>query len=169
MKTYVKILFLALAICLSFNFIALAKPQPAANAPELSSDISENISKFPRTVIDYDHSLLNQEDQKVLAVLIEASRFIDNIYWKQVSEENPALRKQLVTAASSSEKQKQALELFDLMKGRWNRLEEDKPFIAPFGEKGKKPQGAGFYPADMTKEEFEKWVATNPGDKEKFQ
>jgi len=169
MKTYVKILFFALAICLSFNFIALAKPQPAANAPELSSDISETISKFPRTVIDYDHSLLNQEDQKVLTVLIEASRFIDNIFWKQVSEENPALRKQLVTTASSSEKQKQALELLDLMKGRWNRLEEDKPFIGPFGEKGKKPLGAGSYPVDMTKEEFEKWIAANPGDKEKFQ
>lgn len=169
MKTNVKILFYALAICLSFNFTALAKPQPSANGPELSSDISETISKFPRTVIDYDHSLLNPEDQKVLAVLIEASRFIDNIFLKQVSEENPALRKQLLTAASSSEKQKQALELFDLMKGRWNRLEEDKPFIGPFGEKGKKPLGAGSYPADMTKEEFEKWVAANPGDKEKFQ
>lgn len=169
MKTNVRILFYALAICLSFNFTALAKPQPSANGPELSSDISETISKFPRTVIDYDHSLLNQEDQKVLAVLIEASRFIDNIFLKQVSEENPALRKQLLTAASSSEKQKQALELFDLMKGRWNRLEEDKPFIGPFGEKGKKPLGAGSYPADMTKEEFEKWVVANPGDKEKFQ
>jgi peptidase M49-like protein len=169
MKIYVKILFFALAICFSFNFLALAKPQPASNGPELSSDIAETLSKFPRTVIDYDHSLLNQEDQKVLAVLIEASRFIDNIFWKQVSEENPALRKQLVAAAASSEKQKQALELFDLMKGRWNRLEEDKPFIGPFGEKGKKPLGAGAYPVDMTKEEFEKWIAAHPEDKEKFQ
>jgi hypothetical protein len=169
MNSNIKILLLTLAICLSFNFFALAKPEPAANTPELSSDIAETISKFPRTVIDYDHSLLNQEDQKVLGVLIEASRFIDNIYWKQVSEENPALRKQLLTAASSSEKYKQALELFDLMKGRWDRLEEDKPFIAPFGEKGKKPLGAGFYPVDMTKEEFEKWVSANPNDKDAFQ
>lgn len=169
MKTYFKNLFLTLAICLCFNFIVLARPEPPPNVPELSSDIPETISKFPRTVIDYDHSLLNQEDQKVLAVLIEASRFIDNIYWKQVSEENPALRKQLLTSASTSEKYKQALELFDLMKGRWNRLEEDKPFIGPFGDQGKKPLGAAFYPVDMTKEEFEKWIASNPGDKEKFE
>jgi hypothetical protein len=169
MNINLKILFLTLAICLSLNFVVLAKPEPGTTAPELSTDISETISKFPRTVIDYDHSLLSQEDQKVLGVLIEASKFIDNIYWKQVSEENPALRKQLVTAASSSEKYKDALELFDLMKGRWNRLEEDKPFIAPFGNKGKKPLGAGFYPVDMTKEEFEKWVAANPGDKDAFQ
>jgi hypothetical protein len=169
MKIYIKIFFLSLAISLCFSFIVLAKPEPAANAPELSSDIPETLSKFPRIVIDYDHSLLNAEDQKVLGVLIEAARPIDNIFWKQVSEENPALRKQLVAASSSSEKYKSSLDLFDLMKGRWNRLEEDKPFIGPFGEKGKKPEGAAFYPVDMTKEEFEKWVSANPGDKENFE
>lgn len=167
MKTYIKILFLSFVIC--FSFIPLAKPEPPANAPELSSDIPETLSKFPRIVIDYDHSLLNQEDQKVLGVLIQAARFIDNIFWKQVSEDNPALRKQLVAAAGSSDRNKQALELFDIMKGRWNRLEEDKPFIGPFGEKGKKPLGAASYPVDITKEEFEKWVSANPGDKEAFQ
>ena len=55
------------------------------------------------------------------------------------------------------------------MKGRWDRLKEDEPFIAPFSEQGKKPEGAGFYPADMTKQEFEKWIAGHPEDKEKFQ
>ena len=108
MKIYIKIFFLSLAISLCFSFIVLAKPEPAANAPELSSDISETLSKFPRIVIDYDHSLLNAEDQKVLGVLIEAARPIDNIFWKQVSEENPALRKQLVAASSSSDKYKVA-------------------------------------------------------------
>ena len=100
---------------------------------------------------------------------MKPARSIDNIFWKQVSEENPAFRKQLITAASTSDKHKQALDLFDIMKGRWNRLEEEKPFIGPFGEKGKKPEGAAFYPADMTKEEFEKWVSANPSEKDAFQ
>ena len=54
------------------------------------------------------------------------------------------------------------------MKGRWNRLEEDKPFIGPFGEKGEKPAGAAFYPEDITKEEFEKWVKAHPEDQDAF-
>jgi hypothetical protein len=169
MKTYIKIFFITLAICLCYSFILLARPEPATNSPELSPDIPEIQAKFPRIVIDYDHSLLNQEDQKVLGILIDAARFIDDIFWKQVSEENPAVRKQLVAAAASSDKYKKALDLFDIMKGRWNRLEEDKPFIAPFGEKGKKPLGAASYPKDMTKEEFEKWISVNPGDKDAFQ
>jgi hypothetical protein len=52
------------------------------------------------------------------------------------------------------------------MKGPWDRLDEEHPFI---DAAGKKPAGAGFYPSDMTKEEFEAWIAAHPEDKEKFQ
>ncbi len=169
MKPYFKVLFLSLAICLCCTLMTVARPDSASNPTELSKDIPEILAKFPRIVIDYDHTLLNEEDTKVLALLIDASRFIDDIFWKQVSEDNPALRKQLLSLAASSEKYRQALQLFDVMKGRWNRLEEDKPFMGPFGEKGKKPPGAAFYPAGMTKEEFEKWVSANPGDRDAFQ
>ena len=33
-------------------------------------------------------------------------------------------------------------------------LNDNKPFISDFGAK---PDGANFYPADITKEEFEAW------------
>ncbi len=41
---------------------------------------------------------------------------------------------------------------------------ERKPFL---GDKAH-PPGAGYYPEDMTKAEFEAWIAKHPGDKEKF-
>src|SRR5699024_11481226 len=36
----------------------------------------------------------------------------------------------------------------------WDRLDNNRPFVDGVGSK---PLGANFYPADMTKEEFEKW------------
>jgi hypothetical protein len=39
--------------------------------------------------------------------------------------------------------------------GPWDRLDNNKPFIEGFGPKN---PGANFYPADMTKKEFEEWV-----------
>ena len=33
----------------------------------------------------------------------------------------------------------------------------------------KKPLGAGFYPTDMTKDEFEKYVAAHPSQKDELQ
>src|SRR5699024_8615868 len=38
--------------------------------------------------------------------------------------------------------------------GPWDRLDNNRPFVDGVGSK---PLGANFYPADMTKEEFEKW------------
>jgi hypothetical protein len=81
-----------------------------------------------------------------------------------VSEENPALRTEL-----KSHPNPLAPKIFEMMKGRWDRMDANKPLISPFGEAGKRPSGAGFYPTDMTKEEFEKWIAAHPEDKEKFQ
>jgi len=40
--------------------------------------------------------------------------------------------------------------------GPWERLKDNEPFVEGYG---KKPDGAGFYPADMTKEEFEVFVS----------
>jgi hypothetical protein len=48
--------------------------------------------------------------------------------------------------------------------GPFNRLEDDKPFIGT----DKKPLGANFYPADMTKEEFENYIKNNPKDEKSF-
>ena len=47
------------------------------------------------------------------------------------------------------------LNLFDLNFGPWNRFDENKPFWGdtPW------PEGAGFYPTDMTRAEYDKWLA----------
>ncbi len=163
MKLRQQILRILLVLLLAFNSAAIAQ----SPSLEVSQEIPEVLKKFPRTVIDYDRSLLNEEEKKVVAILIEASKTIDLLFYKQVSEKNIELR-QTLQSLSKSHQYNQALELFDLMKGRWNRLEEDKPFIAPFGEKGEKPPGAAFYPEDMTKEEFEKWVKAHPEDQDAF-
>src|SRR5439155_12507088 len=47
----------------------------------------------------------------------------------------------------------------------WDRLKNDEPFI---GTK-KKPAGAAFYPEDLTKEEFESYVAAHPDKRDELQ
>lgn len=163
---------------LVFPFLALLliwglESGKTADAPvpqlQVVPDIEERLAQFPETVIDYDHELLNAEEQKVVAKLIEASREIHEIFFLQVSEENPAARKQLAAQAEGSVVHQRGLRYFDLMMGRWDRLAGNEPFISPFGPEGKKSPGAGFYPPDMTKEEFEKWIASHPDDQEKLQ
>ena len=151
-----------------------ATPSTASSQPmtqtatklSIKPDTPQRLATIPKTPIDYDRSLLNENEQQVLAKLIEASKLIDEIFWRQASEENPALRDRLARQAQESDLDRAGYDLFMAMKGRWDSLAKDEPFIEPFGAAGAKPAGAAFYPADMKKEELEKYVAAHPDQKE---
>jgi hypothetical protein len=87
---------------------------------------------------------------------------MSEIYLRQRSEMNPEWREQI--AALDGPDRDILLNLFDLHFGPWDTLDENKPF---FGDTPM-PDGAGFYPADITREEFENWVAEHPEDEAAF-
>src|SRR5688572_27947762 len=131
----------------------------------VKADTPARLAQLPRTPIDYDRSLLTENERQVVARLIEASKHIDEIYWLQVSEQNPQWRAQLAAQANASPLDRAGYDYFLASKGPWDRLDEDHPFIGDM----KKPAGAAFYPADLTKEEFEAYVAAHPDQKEALQ
>jgi len=137
----------------------------AANEMTIAADTPQRVAQFPTTVIDYDHALLNDNERQVVARLIEASRLIDEIFWRQVSEKNPALRDRLQKQAGDSFLARAGYDYFIINKGPWDRLKSDEPFIGT----RPKPPGAAFYPEDLTKEEFEKYVAAHPDQKDALQ
>lgn len=163
MKKLLFALALLLAACKQTETAAPPAQQNAAANENIKADVPQRLAQLPKTTVDYDRSLLSAEEQQVVQKLIEASQHIDEIYWLQVSEENPQLRAKLQQAAGNSDLDRAAYEYFLANKGKWDRLKEDEPFIAPFD---KKPEGAAFYPADLTKEELEKYVAAHPDQKE---
>jgi hypothetical protein len=139
----------------------------AAGAPAslvLAPDIQQRLRQVPPTRLDYDRSLLDENETAALRKLLDASRLIDTIFLRQVSEENPALRETLLLSIKQPGVP-EALRYFMINKGPWDRLKENEPFLGTRA----KPPGAGFYPPDLTKEEFEKWVSSHPQDREAFQ
>jgi len=138
----------------------------SASAPlTFAPDIPARLAQLPRTPVDYDRKLLNEREARVAQKLVEASRFLDEIFLRQVWQGNPALHNRLAAAVRAGEPgAAQALALFELHKGPWDRLKGDQPFLGT----QKKPAGAGFYPEDLTKAELEAWLAKHPEDKEAF-
>ncbi|HDP66909.1 MAG TPA: peptidase [Candidatus Marinimicrobia bacterium] len=122
--------------------------------------IKEELAKLAPVELQADLSGLSSKDFQVLIRLVETAKIIDELFLLQVSRENPAIR----SALQQSEDPQDSLYLkfFSIMFGPWNRLAEHHPFI---NEK-KKPTGAGFYPEDMTKEEFLKAVKQDHTKKE---
>lgn len=88
---------------------------------------------------------LSDNQREMIRLLIEASKIMDNLYWRQAYGDD---YRSWVDSIDVGDVRRFA----ELNYGPWDRLDDDKPFIDGVGPK---PLGANFYPADMTKEEFE--------------
>ena len=99
---------------------------------------------FPVT-LSADIKHLSDNQKKMLAVLIEASVIMDNLFWKQAfgQDKNTFL---------SEINEPQVQNFAAINYGPWDRLNGDQVFLSDTNEKR---LGAQFYPADMTKAEFE--------------
>ncbi len=122
--------------------------------------VNEQLEKLAPVDLQCDLSSLSVNNKKALAKLVQAGKIIDQLFLLQVSPYNPQLLEQLQNDA----KAQQHLDLFNVMFGPWNRLEEHTPFL----KVGEKPLGAGFYPEDMTKEEFSAAFKDKPELKKQF-
>ncbi|ACV26987.1 dipeptidyl-peptidase 3 family protein [Kangiella koreensis] len=93
-----------------------------------------------------DLSHLSANQKKMISLLIDAGKIMDNLFWKQAYGDKEAL-----LAKIEDPKAKQ----FAIINyGPWDRLDGNKPFIEGYDVKNK---GAQFYPADMTVAQFEAW------------
>jgi hypothetical protein len=123
-------------------------------------------ARFAPVEIGYDATILSAAEKEALAKIVAAAHEIDEIFLRQVWDGNVALRDQLDAAAAQPGPQQQLAQdlrqFFRLNAGPWIRLDENRPFIG----KTPKPPGAGLYPLDLTKKEFEDFVAAHPDRKD---
>jgi hypothetical protein len=151
------VLLLATAACATRP----AEPPATAAAPaEAAYDLAAQRAKIARIPMSPNTAFLNAEEREVVNLLIQAAELMNPIYMRQRSIENPTIRAEI---ARSRHPQKAALlDMFDLHFGPWDTLAENHAFYG--GEK--MPAGAGFYPGDLTKADFDAYLAANPGQKE---
>ena len=127
-----------------------------------AEDLAGRVAQFEPAVLDFDDTVLEPWEKTVIVKLVGASDLMHELFAEQVSAENEAWGEEL--AGLSGPGADAARAYFEIMVGPWDRLQHDEPFLAV----GAKPAGAGYYPADLTKEEFDAWVAAYPADKEAF-
>ncbi|MCW3837194.1 hypothetical protein ACFQ1E_14560 [Sphingomonas canadensis] len=106
-----------------------------------------------------DTAFLNAEERQVVNLLIQASKLMSEIYLRQRDPANPETRAQITRKGGQDTKL--LLKMFDRNFGPWNEVDDLHPF---WGTKPM-PEGAGFYPADMTKAEFDAYLAAHPEQK----
>ncbi len=149
-------LFLALAIAGAVSVSACSPAektsQPVASAStESPSDVTlipafeKRLDIYQSVDLTADLSSLTDNQRTMLGKLIDASKIMDDLFWQQAFGEN----KQQFLARLPQGKTRQ---FADINYGPWDRLKGDELFLTGFAAK---PAGAQFYPADMTKAEFD--------------
>ena len=92
-----------------------------------------------------DLGALTDNQRKMIKLLIDASQIMDDLFWRQAYGDDYQSWLESIGVDD-------ARRFAELNYGPWDRLDDDKPFIAGTDAK---PLGANLYPSDMTKDEFE--------------
>jgi peptidase M49-like protein len=130
-------------------------------APGLAQ-LQKMTARLAPTTLRVDTSKLSLADRQALVKLIEAGRIMDEIFLVQYWSGNPALYSRL--RKDTTPLGKARLQYFWINKGPWSALDNFRAFLP--GVPTEKLKGANFYPEDMTKGEFETWVASLSKDEQ---
>jgi len=115
--------------------------------------------------IGWDKTLLDEKEMELVRVLIRAARVMDHLFWEQASPDGLEWRSKLARLARTQDPDYRTIFHYLMINyGAYDRLANNEPFV---GDKPK-PKGANYYPVDMTKEEFDKWIAEHPEDEKAF-
>ena len=108
--------------------------------------IDSLLSKYAIFKLESDLSVLTPNERKMLPLLFEAGDIMGELFWMEAYGNKDSLLR------SIQDPSVKALTIINY--GPWERLGNNQSFVEGIGPK---PEGANFYPADMTKDEFESW------------
>jgi Peptidase family M49 len=129
----------ALVLAALTTSAAAADADPAVKLVPARPDI------YAPVTLSADLSGLTASERQMLGYFIDAAGVMDDLYWLQAY---PGDRQSFLAGLKDP-----AMKRFAEMNyGPWDRLEGNAPFVPGAGAR---PPGVGFYPLDMTKEEFE--------------
>jgi len=115
------------------------------------SKANEAISKFKKVDISYDYSALPVDIKNALPHIKKAFDLITTIFMRQQMEGLPEIYNSVMAGTDEEKK-----EFFKLFKGPWDQLADFKSVYPEFSDR---PATCAMYPADITKEEWDKTLA----------
>ncbi|MFK3872568.1 dipeptidyl-peptidase 3 family protein [Pseudoalteromonas rhizosphaerae] len=128
------------------NAAAAPTKQVQDSGPQLINADTSRLDIYTDFSLTTDLSHLSDNQKALIAKLIDASKIMDDLFWRQAFGEDKAA---FLAKINDPKVQKFA----DTNYGPWDRLNGDQVFLSGYEDK---TAGAQFYPADITKEELNK-------------
>jgi len=156
MKIFSRLMLTVAASALGPAIPGLAAP---ALAEEPAYDLAAQSRKLAVIEMQTDTAFLTAQEREVVNLLIKASDLLTEVYLRQRYAENPQVRRAI--AMNRRADRDLLVEMFDRNLGPWDELADLHPF---WGDKAM-PEGGGFYPEDLTREEYEAYLVAHPDQK----
>ncbi|MDN4503528.1 Zn-dependent hydrolase [Alteromonadaceae bacterium BrNp21-10] len=144
-KSTVALSIIALSACNPASQNTNNSQHANAESPQILQSAQNRLDIYQPVELKVDLSAYSDNQKQMLALLIDASIIMDNLFWRQAFGQN---KQQFLNSIDDPKVRQFA----DINYGPWDRLAGDAPFLSLTKDK---PLGAEFYPADMTKTEFE--------------
>lgn len=125
---------------------------PHASSPS-AARAAGSLKEYTTVRLTADLSGLSPNQRRMIPPLIEAAKQMDAIFWLEACGDKNKLPALIADA--------DLRRLAEINYGPWDRFHENRPLAAKVGPR---PEGAEFYPHDMTKSEFEQHLAKHPQD-----
>ena len=122
-------------------------------------DLSARLDKFRAVQMPFHSAGLSSREVRMVGKLVAASRYLEQIYWRQMDPEGLTLYQSL--APSRNPRDRKLRRYLDINASRYDLLDENKPFVGTTPM----PPGRGFYPQSLTRDQVEKYVQEHPEKK----
>jgi hypothetical protein len=145
-----------------------AGPAPAASGlpaddplagVAVAADLAQQLSRYEPLEVDLDLSSLPAEDARLLRTLVGACDLADEIYWRQDTPDGVEWRERVLKSASG--RRDDLLRYLSINAGRYDRLAHGRAFLGA----GERPPGGGYYPADLSRDELQAYLAAHPAQR----
>jgi hypothetical protein len=125
----------------------------AALAMAADQTVAERLARWKPVEMPFQSARLSAKERQMVEKLVEASRLLDDVYWRQSDLTGLALYQSTTDAKLKR--------LLMIMGCRWDLLDENRPFTG----NETMPPGHELYPRGMTRADIEKYVADHPEQK----
>ncbi len=125
-------------------------------------DLEQRLAKFRRVEMPFHSAGLSAREIEMVEKLVDASRYLEQIYWRQSDPDGLTLYESL--AVSKNPKDEILRRYLWINASRFDLLDDNKPFV---GTTPMSP-GRGFYPQNLTREQVEQYVKAHPEKKDEI-
>jgi len=128
----------------------------ASASMQVVPDLDRRLARFREVRMPFHAQSLTLRERKMVEKLVAASRYLEEIFWRQSDPEGLTLYQSL--AASKNPKDQKLRRYLRINASRFDLIDENRPFVgtAPM------PPGRGFYPQGLTRQQVEQYVKDHP-------